>query len=134
MRAATVGVEPGMRSLTAALEASGRWALANRAVAQFLFWRPVPNFVPSAEAMAPSIEMLDLQRAALHAAVVAGELGPEAETDDRALCVVASLISGVLTQAVANEPELARGEGRFTPVFAHLMALLPAAFPPLARG
>ena len=130
MRAATDGVAPGLASLTATLEASGQWALANRATAQLLFWRPVPNFTPSAEAMTTSIAMVDLQRAILHDAVAAGELGPEAERDDQALFVVSMLINGALTQAMANEPELAWGEGRFTPWFPRLMELLPAAFPP----
>ena len=51
------------------LEASGRWSLANRAVAELLFWRPVPSFEPSPEAMAPSQEMVDMQRAAFADAV-----------------------------------------------------------------
>jgi AcrR family transcriptional regulator len=133
MRAATEGVAPGLASLTAALEAAGRWALTHRAIAQLLFWRPVPNFAPTAEAMAVSIEMVDLQRVMLHDAVKAGELGPEAERDDRALFVVSMLINGALTQAMANEPDLAWGEGRFTPWFPRLMELLPAAFPPAPR-
>jgi hypothetical protein len=35
----------------------------------------------------------------------------------------------VLGQAIANEPDLPWGEGRFSPVFPRLMRLLPAAFP-----
>ena len=54
--------EPGLLALTAGLEASGRWSLANRAVAQLLFWRPVPSFEPSAERSSPSVEMVALQR------------------------------------------------------------------------
>jgi AcrR family transcriptional regulator len=130
MRAAADGVTPGLASLSAALEAAGRWSLANRAVAQLLFWRPVPNFEPSPDAMLTSVEMVDLQRAMLHDAVTRGELGPDAERDDQALFLVSTMISGVITQAMANEPELAWGEGRFTPAFPRLMRLLPAAFPP----
>ncbi len=48
------GAEPGLDALIAGLEASGRWALDNRAVAELLFWRPVPSFHPSAEAFAPA--------------------------------------------------------------------------------
>ena len=76
MRQAMAEAEPGLEALTAGLEASGRWALAHRALAQLLFWRPVPSFEPSAEALAPSVEMVALQRAALADAVAAGELGP----------------------------------------------------------
>jgi hypothetical protein len=77
---------------------SRRWCLANRAIAELLFWRPVPSFDPSPEAFAISVEMVELQR-------------------------------GALADAVANEPDLPWGEGRFTPMFAILMRLLPAAFP-----
>ena len=120
--------EPGLDALIAGLEASGRWALANRAVAELLFWRPVPSFHPSEEAFAPSVEMVALQRRALADAVLAGQLGPDANDED-AVFVVSTLIVGVLSQAFANEPDLPWGEGRFTPTFARLMRLLPAAFP-----
>src|SRR5438046_9749853 len=45
---------PGLDALTTGLEASGRWVLQNQALAQLLFWRPVPGFEPSPEAFAPS--------------------------------------------------------------------------------
>jgi AcrR family transcriptional regulator len=128
MRRGMMGAEPGLPSLIAGLEASGRWLLANRAVAELLFWRPVPSFHPSEEAFAPSVEMVELQRGALADAVVAGQLGPTAN-DENAIYVVSTLIVGVLSQAIANEPDLPWGEGRFTPTFARLMRLLPAAFP-----
>lgn len=132
MRQAMSDAEPGLPALTAGLEASGRWALANRAVAQLLFWRPVPSFEPSPEAFAPSEEMVALERAAISDAVAAGQLGPEAESED-AVYLVSVLISGVLTQAMANEPDLPWGRGRFTPVFPRLMSLLPAAYPVQSR-
>lgn len=132
MRQAMSDAEPGLPALTAGLEASGRWALANRAVAQLLFWRPVPSFEPSPEAFAPSEEMVALERAAISDAVAAGQLGPEAESED-AVYLVSVLISGVLTQAMANEPDLPWGRGRFTPVFPRLMSLLPAAYPVRSR-
>ena len=128
MRTGMRAAEPGLDALIAGLEASCRWALDNRAVAELLFWRPVPSFHPSDEAMEPSVEMVALQRGALADAVAAGELGPEAD-DEGAIYLVSTLIVGVLSQAFANEPELPWGEGRFTPMFAKLMRLLPAAFP-----
>jgi AcrR family transcriptional regulator len=128
LRGGMAGAEPGLPALIAGLEASGRWALANRAVAELLFWRPVPSFRPSEEAFAPSVEMVELQRRALADAVAAGQLGPSANEED-AIYVVSTLIVGVLSQAIANEPDLPWGEGRFTPTFVRLMRLLPAAFP-----
>jgi len=129
MRTAMAEALPGLDALTKGLEASGRWSLANRALAQLLFWRPVPSFEPTPASMEPSREMVALQRAVLADAVRAGELGPDADSDD-ALYLVSTLISGVLTQAFANEPGLSWGEGRFTPVFPKLMGLLPALYPP----
>jgi AcrR family transcriptional regulator len=129
MRAGMQGVSPGLDALTAGLEASGRWLLANRAVGELLFWRPVPSFHPSPEAFAVSVEMVELQRGALADAVAKGQLG-SAANQESAIYLVSTMITGVLSQAFANEPDLPWGEGRFTPMFATLMRLLPAAFPP----
>jgi AcrR family transcriptional regulator len=128
MRRAMQRGTSGLDALIAGLEASGRWALANRAIAELLFWRPVPSFHPSPEAFAVSVEMVGLQRGALADAVTRGELGPSAN-DEEAIYLVSTMIVGVLSQAFANEPDLPWGEGRFTPLFATLMRLLPAAFP-----
>ncbi len=132
MRNAMSAAAPGLTALTAGLEASGRWLLAHRAIAQLMFWRPVPNFEPSAEAFAPSAEMAALQRAAMADAAAAGQLGPEADSDE-AIDLVSTLITGVLSQAIANEPGLGWGEGRFTTQFPRLMKLLIAAYPPRPR-
>ena len=64
LRDAMTRSEPGLPALSAGLDASGRWALEHRVVAELLFWRPVPSFEPSQEAFAPSIEMVALQRGA----------------------------------------------------------------------
>ncbi len=129
MRTAMAGAEPGLPALEAGLEASGRWGLANPALGQLLFWRPVPSFEASPAAMEPSVEMVALQRQALHDAVAAGQLGADADSDE-ALYVLSIMITGLLSQALANEPDVPWGEGRFTGVFDRLMALLPAAYPP----
>ena len=129
MRAAVEGVEPGMVALAAGLEASGRWSLDHSAMAQLLFWRPVPSFEPTPEAMAPSIEMVQIQRRALADAVAANQLGPGADSDE-ALFVTSVFVSGVIGQAMANEPGLAWGEGRFSPLLPKLLGLLAALYPP----
>jgi AcrR family transcriptional regulator len=128
LREAMARGEPGLDALTVGLEASGRWVLQNQALAQLLFWRPVPNFEPSAEAFAPSEEIARLQQQAIDNAVAAGQLGRAALHE--AGILVSILIKGVLTQAMANEPHLQWGEGRYTPTFPTLMKLLPAAYPP----
>ena len=129
MRDAMAAADPGLDALIAGLEASGRWLLANRAVAELLFWRPVPKFEPSPTAMAISQEMVDIQRAALDDAETARQLGPGAASDE-AVFLISTLIIGVLSQAFANEPDLEWGTGRFTPLFPKLMRLLVAVYPP----
>ena len=88
-----------------------------------MFWRPVPSFAPSPEAFAPSVEMVELQRAAIADAVTAGQLGPTDVAE--AVDLVSTLLVGVLSQAMANEPELDWGHGRYTPLFDRLIALSP---------
>jgi len=133
LRNAMANAQPGLDALTTGLEAAGRWSLENRAIAQLLFWRPVPSFAPSPEAFAPSVEMVELQRQAFADAVAAGELGPEADSMD-AVYLASTIIAGALSQAMANEPDLPWGEGRFTPAFARLMQLLPVLYPPRPKG
>jgi AcrR family transcriptional regulator len=129
MRAAMARAEPGLDALAAGLEASCRWALAHPAMAQLLFWRPVPNFEPTPEAMAPSVEMVQLQRQALADAAARRQLGPGADSDE-ALWMTSVLVSGVLGQAMANEPSLPWGEGRFSPLLPKLLGTLAALYPP----
>src|ERR1700733_9490192 len=43
--------------------------------------------------------------------------------------LVSTLIVGVLSQAMANEPDLEWGKGRFTSIFPKLMRLFAAAYP-----
>lgn len=129
MQAAITGKKPGLTALRAGLDASGRWCLENRALAQLLFWRTVPSFEPSPEAFEPSRAMVDLQRHCLADAVAAGELGKGGATDE-AVYLISTLITGVLSQALANEPELRWGKGRFTPLFPKLMDMLPLLYPP----
>jgi AcrR family transcriptional regulator len=129
MRAAMEQAEPGLEALAAGVDASGRWAIDHPATAQLLFWRPVPSFEPTPEAMAPSIEMVQLQRRALADAVAAKQLGAGADSDE-ALFATSVFVSGVIGQAMANEPGVPWGEGRFSPLLPKLLALLPALYPP----
>lgn len=132
LRTGMDGEEAGLPALGAGLDAACRWAFANPALAQLLFWRPVPSFEPTAEAMAPSIEMVRLQRQALADAAAAGQLGPGADSDE-ALYLVSVFVSGVLGQAMANEPHVRWGKGRFTPLLPKLLDVLTAMYPPPGR-
>jgi AcrR family transcriptional regulator len=129
MRAAMEQAPPGLNALQAALEARGRWCLENSPIAPLIFWRPVPRFEPSEDSMAPSIEMVEIQRRALADAVAAGQLGPGAASE-QAVYVLSVFVSGVIGQSLANDPDLPWGSGRFSPLLPKLINVLPALYPP----
>ena len=121
--AAIDGRQPGWDQVQAGVRATVRWCVENPALAQLLYWRPVPGFQPSAATFAESVDQMELLRQALAAAVVRGELGAgaAAEPGVRLLTV---LISGLVSQQMANDPA-----GRFdTGLFAGLTDTALAMF------
>jgi hypothetical protein len=85
--------------------------------------------------MAPSFEMVRIQRQALADAAAANQLGPGADSDE-ALFVTSVFVSGV-GQAMANEPRVPWGDGIFSPLLLKLVGLLAACIPrspPAAAG
>ena len=127
LRAAADHALPGLRALTAALEASGRWALANQSLAKLLFSRPVPGFEPSEEAFAPSLAMVADVQQMLRDAVELGELRPEAAGSD-GLTIVSILMTGVLSQQLANEPGATFDDGRYTRLAPRLFDMFTTYF------
>ena len=103
----------GVVTIRAAGRALVRWAVQNPALAQLLYWRPVPGFAPTAATFAPSVALMDQLRAAFAAAVRAGELHPAAGAEEapRLFTVV---LSGLISQQLANEPGAGFDTGRFT--------------------
>jgi len=103
----------GVVTIRAAGRALVRWAVENPALAQLLYWRPVPGFAPTAATFAPSVALMDQLRAAFAAAVRAGELHPAAGAEEapRLFTVV---LSGLISQQLANEPGAGFDTGRFT--------------------
>lgn len=124
--AAMAAAEPGMPSIAAGLQRGARWSADNQVLAQLLFWRPVPGFEPSADAFAPSVEMVGLFRSALRHAVAAGQVGPDADSDE-ALALVSVIASGVASQYLANEPDRPWEESRY-------LSLIPYALEVFRRG
>jgi AcrR family transcriptional regulator len=111
---AAVGEGPrGVVTIRAAGRALVRWAVENPALAQLLYWRPVPGFAPSATTFAASERQMDQLRAAFAAAVRAGELHPDAASAaaPRLFTVV---LSGLVSQQMANEPGADYRTGVFT--------------------
>jgi AcrR family transcriptional regulator len=111
---AAVDAEPrGLASIRAAARALVRWSVENPALAQLMFWRPVPGFAPTAATFAPSVALMDRLQAALAAAVRAGLLHPDAATPE-APRLYTIVLAGVVSQQMANEPGAGYETGMFT--------------------
>lgn len=113
VRAAVEGLPEGAASLRAAAQAVVRWAVENPALSQLLYWRPVPGFQPSEQSFALSTAGMREARAHLAAAVTRGELGPHADSDD-GLRLLTVVMSGLLSQQMANDPGSTYELGAFT--------------------
>jgi AcrR family transcriptional regulator len=111
---AAVAAEPrGLAGIRAVSRALVRWAVENPALAQLMYWRPVPGFAPTAQTFAPSVRLMDRLHAALAAAVRAGVLHPDAATDE-APRLYTIVLAGVISQQMANEPGAGYDAGMFT--------------------
>jgi hypothetical protein len=100
-------------AITAGQQAAIAWAMANPVLAQLLYWRPVPGFEPTPQAYEPAVRQLELLRTVLQAAVDAGQLAPAAAGDE-GMALYTALMSGVVSQQLANEPSAQVEEGRFS--------------------
>ena len=103
----------GVVTIRAAARALVRCAVENPVLAQLLYWRPVPGFAPAAATFTASERQMDALRAAFAAAVRAGELHPDAASDD-APRLFTIVLSGIVSQQMANEPGADYGTGMFT--------------------
>lgn len=103
----------GVVTIRAAARALVRWAVENPALAQLLFWRPVPGFEPTAATFAASTRLMDQLSAAFAAAVRAGALRPDAVSAE-APRLFTIVLSGLVSQQMANEPGAEYETGMFT--------------------
>lgn len=111
--AAVEGLPAGVAQIRAGAVAVVRWAVEHPALAQLLHWRPVPGFQPSPDAFAPSEEDATVLRAAFAAAVRQGQLSPAADSDD-AVRLYTVVLSGLISQQLANQPGVPFDEGVFS--------------------
>ena len=129
LRTAMSSSAPGLPAIRAGLEATGRWAISHPVLAQLLFWRPVPGYVPTDDAFAPTVEIVALLRQELRAASAAGDLGEDASSDD-AMGLLSTMHFGVISQQLANDPDGDWDTGRFTRLFPEVLRLFVSAYPP----
>ena len=113
VEASVDGLEPGLEMLRVGFEATVQWCVEHPVLTQLMYWRTVPDFEPSPAAFATSLQMSERVQEVLAAAVNRGELHPGADGEaGRALFTC--LLSGVITQQLANEPGATFARGRFT--------------------
>ena len=125
MRDAAAGLEAVARGM----EATGRWAVANPVLAQLLFWRPAPGYQPSAEALAPAGQIVDLLRSALADAAARGQVHPDAATD-AGMELLSIMHFGVISQHLANDADRDWDHGRYTRRHRDILSLFIKAYPP----
>jgi AcrR family transcriptional regulator len=99
-----------------------RWCIASPAYSQLLFWRPVPGFVPSQEAYAPAVELVESSLRAFTDLQARGLLRPDVPAD-QILRDWTILISGVTSQQLSNAPGESFEEGRFTSALPDLVTM-----------
>jgi AcrR family transcriptional regulator len=110
---ATEPLPPGVARIQAGGGAWIRWAVENPALAQLLVWRPVPGFAPTEATFAASMRQMEGVRAEFEKAVRLGQLRPEAASAD-ALRLYTVVLSGVISQQMANEPDAKYDTGIFS--------------------
>jgi AcrR family transcriptional regulator len=105
----------------------GRWSVENPAYAQLLFWRPVPGFQPSDDAYAPAVELYEAGLARLRRVQERGLIRADADIEEvqRDWTV---LISGVISQQLANAPDEPFDSGRFTTALPRLAEMFAAHY------
>ena len=136
--AVQAAVEAGPRgvvTIRTAARALVRWAVENPALAQLLYWRPVPGFAPSAVTFAGSERLMEQLRAALAAAVRAGVLHSEAASAEAARLFTV-VLSGLVSQQMANEPGADYDTGTFTSLTEAALDMFFARYtlPPGTKG
>jgi len=99
-------------ALLIAGRAMARWCMANQVYAQLLFWRPVPDFIPSPDAYQPAVELVDRTRTLFSDMRDRGLLRSDADLDAAVRDWIV-VVSGVLSQQLANAPDEDAETGRF---------------------
>ncbi|WP_280791085.1 TetR/AcrR family transcriptional regulator [Blastococcus sp. CT_GayMR16] len=129
VRRAVDSLPPGAPRIRTGGAAVVRWAVANPALAQLLHWRPVPGFEPSPEIFATSVDDASDVRAEFTAAVSLGQLSAAADSDD-AVRLYTVVLSGLITQQLANEPGAAFDQGVFSRLTETALELFLSAYAP----
>jgi AcrR family transcriptional regulator len=118
-------------SLEQTLERLGKtftsWSIDNQVYAQLLFWRPVPGYEPSPEAYRPAVTMLEANARTFADLQDRGWLRRDM-TAENILRDWTIVVSGVVSQQLANEPNATFAAGRFAAALPNMVAMFVAAY------
>jgi AcrR family transcriptional regulator len=109
-----------------------RWSVENFAYAQLLFWRPVPGYRPSQAAYEPAVELYQQSYARMAALKQRSLIRADVDVDV-ALRDWTVLVSGVISQQLANAPGEPFESGQFTGAIPGLAAMFAAHYGNPAR-
>ena len=99
-----------------------RWMLEHPVQAQLMSWRPVPGYEPSAEAYAPAVQVLAAAHASFEELQRRGLF--RADLDVALILRTWTVVtSGVMTQQLANAPDVPFDEGTFTATLPDLVSM-----------
>jgi AcrR family transcriptional regulator len=120
---------PLEESLLAQANAFIRWAVGHPEYTQLLFWRPVPGFAPSEQAYAPAVKLVELGQERFAQLQHRGLLRGDAALDEiqRDWTIV---ISGVISQQLANAPNQPFAKGAFTAAIPTMVAMFAQHYAP----
>lgn len=123
--------QPPVDDLATVLQRSGeqfaRWSVEHLAYAQLLIWRPVPGFSPSESAYQPAVELYEQGLSRFRRLQERGLIRPDADLElvQRQWTV---LVSGVVSQQLANAPDEPFDTGRFTTQLPELARMFAAHY------
>lgn len=101
------------REMTSAISTFVGWALDHSAVAELMFWRPIPAWEPSPQAFAAAGVVVDRLTAWIADLRRRGALRDDVEAAEPADLVMI-MAAGVITQQLANQPGADIRSGRFS--------------------
>lgn len=126
---ATTGQGGGWAGVRLAMRETLRFAADQPVLAQLLFTRAVPGFVPSDRAYAPSLRGYEQVRTAMAAAAERAELHPAAASQD-GIALLLALVAGIASQHSANDLGARFTESRLTALLDPALDMYAAYFSP----
>jgi AcrR family transcriptional regulator len=119
----------GWAAIRCAMRETLRFAVDQPVLAQLLFTRAVPGFVPSERAYDPSLRGQELVRSAMAAAVRQAELHPAAASEDGTALLLA-LVAGIASQHTANDPTTGFADSQMIALLDPALDMYAAYFSP----